>query len=241
MVAALAEAAGSRPTRRVKQYLKEGLAAGRWTPGELMPSEAELVAEFGVSRMTVNRALRELQAEGLVDRVAGRRHLRRAAVPPVVDPDDPRPARGDRGARPSPPCRGAPEARGAGAARARRAARPGDRRAGVPFADRPPRQRRAAAVRRPLRQPGLRARLPEVDFTRTTPTHYLLEVAPLWEAQYAIEASAPTAKEARLLGIEPGDPCLVVVRRTMSRGVPITLARLVHPGRRYQLEGAFSP
>ena len=81
----------------------------------------------------------------------------------------------------------------------------------------------------------------EVDFTRTTPTHYLLEVAPLWEAQYAIEASAPTAKEARLLGIDPGDPCLVVVRRTMSRGVPITLARLVHPGSRYQLEGSFSP
>jgi len=81
----------------------------------------------------------------------------------------------------------------------------------------------------------------QVDFTQTTPTHYLLEVAPLWEAQYAIEASAPTAKEARLLGIEPADPCLVVVRRTMSRGVTITLARLVHPGSRYQLEGSFSP
>ena len=92
--------------------------------------------------------------------LAGRRHLRRAAAPPLVHPDHPRPARGDRVARPSPPCRGAPEARGAGAARARRAARPGDRRAGVPFADRPPRQRRAAAMRGPLRQPGLRPRLP---------------------------------------------------------------------------------
>jgi GntR family histidine utilization transcriptional repressor len=36
-----------------------------------MPSETELVAEFGVSRMTVNRALRELQSEGLVDRSQG--------------------------------------------------------------------------------------------------------------------------------------------------------------------------
>jgi GntR family histidine utilization transcriptional repressor len=36
-----------------------------------MPSEAELVAQFGVSRMTVTRALRELQAEGLVTRVQG--------------------------------------------------------------------------------------------------------------------------------------------------------------------------
>ena len=72
------------PYARVKQYLKDGLAAGRWTPGALMPSEAELVAQFGVSRMTVNRALRELQAEGLVERVAGRRHLRGAAAPGVV-------------------------------------------------------------------------------------------------------------------------------------------------------------
>ena len=40
----------------------------------------------------------------------------------------------------------------------------------------------------------------DVDFTRTTPTHYLLEVAPLWEAQYSIEAARPTAQEAALLG-----------------------------------------
>src|SRR6185369_12033941 len=59
------------PYARVKQHLKQGLASGRWPPGALMPSEAELVAEFGVSRMTVNRALRELQAEGLVDRSQG--------------------------------------------------------------------------------------------------------------------------------------------------------------------------
>jgi GntR family histidine utilization transcriptional repressor len=52
------------PYARVKKYLRDGLAAGRWTPGALMPSEAELVADFGVSRMTVNRALRELRAEG---------------------------------------------------------------------------------------------------------------------------------------------------------------------------------
>ncbi|MDP3223618.1 MAG: GntR family transcriptional regulator, partial [Rubrivivax sp.] len=59
------------PYTRIKQHLKDGLAAGRWQPGALMPSEAELVAAFGVSRMTVNRALRELQAEGLVQRTQG--------------------------------------------------------------------------------------------------------------------------------------------------------------------------
>ena len=59
------------PYSKVKAYLKEGLASGRWVPGDQMPSEAELVQRFEVSRMTVGRAIRELQAEGLVTRVQG--------------------------------------------------------------------------------------------------------------------------------------------------------------------------
>jgi GntR family histidine utilization transcriptional repressor len=80
-----------------------------------------------------------------------------------------------------------------------------------------------------------------VDFSQTTPTHYLLEVAPVWQAQYSIEAALPSADEARLLDISPNAPCLVVVRRTQQLDVPITIARLVHPGSLYLLEGAFSP
>mgnify|MGYP003398776593 CR=1 FL=1 len=37
-------AVAAAPYARVKQHLKEGLARGRWNPGELMPSEAELTA-----------------------------------------------------------------------------------------------------------------------------------------------------------------------------------------------------
>jgi GntR family transcriptional regulator, histidine utilization repressor len=59
------------PYAKVKQHLKEQLARGRWPPGARMPSESELVAQFRVSRMTVNRALRELQGEGLIERVQG--------------------------------------------------------------------------------------------------------------------------------------------------------------------------
>ena len=70
------------PYARVKQHLKDELSRGRWPPGAPMPSEAELVAQFGVSRMTVTRALHELQAEGLVERVQGvgtfAAHLHRA-------------------------------------------------------------------------------------------------------------------------------------------------------------------
>ena len=36
-----------------------------------MPSEAALMRRFGVSRITVGRAVHDLQQRGLVDRVAG--------------------------------------------------------------------------------------------------------------------------------------------------------------------------
>jgi GntR family histidine utilization transcriptional repressor len=61
----------SPPFQQVKTYLAQELARGTWLPGQRMPSESELMRRFSVSRMTVNRALRELQAEGLIERTQG--------------------------------------------------------------------------------------------------------------------------------------------------------------------------
>ena len=71
MVSTNTPGAGLAPYARVKDFLKQGLAQGQWTPGAQMPSESELVARFQVSRMTVGRALKELQTEGLLTRVQG--------------------------------------------------------------------------------------------------------------------------------------------------------------------------
>jgi DNA-binding GntR family transcriptional regulator len=51
---------------RVAGGLRRRLAAGEVTPSTPLPSEAALVAEFGVSRNTVRRAYRQLVDEGLV-------------------------------------------------------------------------------------------------------------------------------------------------------------------------------
>jgi DNA-binding GntR family transcriptional regulator len=51
---------------RVAAALRDRLAAGDFPPGTAMPSEAALVAEFGVSRNTVRRAYRYLADTGLV-------------------------------------------------------------------------------------------------------------------------------------------------------------------------------
>jgi GntR family histidine utilization transcriptional repressor len=226
---------------KVKQFVKDQLASGRWAPGALMPSEAELVAHFGVSRMTANRALRELQNEGLVDRVQGvgtfAAQLHRVSSTLTL-----RDLHGEiveRGHRHHAEVHLAREEPAAPALAQRLGMVEGARvfhtlivhhENGVPL------QCEDRYV-----NPACAPYYLDVDFTQTTPTHYLLEVAPLWEAQYSIEASAPTAEEARLLCIESAEPCLVLVRRTVSRGVPVTIARLVHPGSRYQIDGKFKP
>lgn len=67
---------------QVYTALKRDITAGRWAEGARLPSEAELVRAFAVSRITITRAVRDLQAAGLVERVAGSgtfiKHLRKA-------------------------------------------------------------------------------------------------------------------------------------------------------------------
>jgi GntR family transcriptional regulator, histidine utilization repressor len=233
--------AAAAPYAKVKRFLKDQLARGRWSPGTLMPSEAELVAQFRVSRMTANRALRELQHEGLVDRVQGvgtfAAQLYRVSSTLTI-----RDLHGEiveRGHRHHAEVHVARSERASAALAQRLGLADGaavfhtlivHHENGVPL------QHEDRYV-----NPACAPDYLGVDFTRTTPTQYLLEVAPLWEAQYSIEASAASADEARLLGIAAGDPCLAVVRRTVSRSVPITIARLVHPGSRYQIDGQFKP
>jgi GntR family transcriptional regulator of arabinose operon len=57
--------------RRVYVTLLREIQSGRWKRGDRLPSEAELGGRFGASRITVGRAVRELQLAGLVERRVG--------------------------------------------------------------------------------------------------------------------------------------------------------------------------
>jgi len=54
--------------RDVKAEILRRITEGPWGPGSLLPGEVELAQEFGCSRTTVNRAMRELSDIGLIDR-----------------------------------------------------------------------------------------------------------------------------------------------------------------------------
>jgi GntR family histidine utilization transcriptional repressor len=79
----------------------------------------------------------------------------------------------------------------------------------------------------------------DTDFTQTSPTLHLLQHAPLTEASYSIEACLPPAPEAKALAIKRTEPCLVMMRRTVSGAHVASIARLVYPGTRYSFAGQF--
>lgn len=227
--------------QKVKDYLVHEMERGHYAPGALMPSEAQLVAQFAVSRMTVNRALRELHASGMVNRVQG---VGTFAAPmnrlssnlTIRDLHEEIESRGHHH-------HAVVHLKRAEQVTAALAPRIGLSVGTAVFHTLIVHFDNGVALQcedryvNPARAPGYL----EVDFCKTTPTQYLLQVAPLWQAQYSIEASAPTRKEARLLGIAQTEPCLIVNRRTVSRNTPITFVRLVHPGGRYSLQGQFKP
>ena len=70
----------------LRAALEQDLRAGRWAPGEKLPTERELGARHGMARNTVRRALDALEAQGLIHRHVGRGTFRSApATPPAEE------------------------------------------------------------------------------------------------------------------------------------------------------------
>lgn len=58
-------------TQKVYLLLRDRIGSGTWRSGARLPSEPQLSDEFGVSRVTVRRALARLEEDGLIDRRPG--------------------------------------------------------------------------------------------------------------------------------------------------------------------------
>ena len=224
---------------QVKAFVKAKITAGEWRSGDAVPSEAALQQQFGISRMTVNRALRELVVEGLVTRIQGsgtvvaqlNRIVSTLAFRDIHEEII------ERGHEHSSQVILVESLKANASLAQTLRLRTGAKvfhsvlvhcENGVPiqFEDR---------LVNPAAAPGYLG----VDFEQTTPTHYLLEHAPLTEANYSIEASLPTAREAKYLKVKSSEPCLVMTRCTVSGVNVASLARLVYPGLRYSFNGKF--
>jgi GntR family transcriptional regulator len=67
--------------KQIADHLREAIARRRLGPGDQLPSEAQLMAHYGVARMTARNALRLLQDEGLITAEHGRGVYVRARPP----------------------------------------------------------------------------------------------------------------------------------------------------------------
>jgi GntR family histidine utilization transcriptional repressor len=74
------------------------------------------------------------------------------------------------------------------------------------------------------------------DFTRTTPTAYLIATVPVDDLEHTVAAVMPASDHQHLLDIGPGEPCLSLHRRSWSSGRVVTAATLLYPASRYALQ-----
>lgn len=221
--------------RRVHELIGLQIRSGKWKPGLQLPSENQLVRALGLSRMTVNRALRELAQEGLVTRTAGvgtfvAEDKTPSALFEVRNIADDIAQRGHRHSTEI-----IEAVREPGTAEDPLAA-DGEvlRTLLVHFEDDTPIQVEDRRV-----NPAVAPAYLDQDFTARTPHHYLSEIAPMTRGEHVVEAVLGDERECRLLRIERTEPCLLLLRCTWSGPLLVSTARLIHPGSRNRLEGEF--
>ena len=225
---------------QIKRSVIRDIDAGRLKPDDRVPSETRLAAEFNASRMTANRALKELTEEKRIVRIQG--------VGTFVARPRPEAALLEIKSISS-------EIRDWGGEHSAHIICVEE----VAASDELLRKMRLKAKGRVFhsimvhRDKGLPVQYSErwinpvvapdfldQDYTKTTPSDYLLAVAPVQEAEHEIEAILPGKQIAGHLEIPEKTPCLRLTRRTWALNQVATFSRLISPGSRYSLKGRFS-
>jgi GntR family histidine utilization transcriptional repressor len=236
----LTEQAASTPIfQRIKDYILDEIRCGQWKEGDVIPTEAALAKKFSVSRMTVNRALRELSSEQILNRIQGSGtyvapQKYQATLVEIKSIAEEIRARGHRHRS---------ELHQLARSKATDLlAQQFGLAAGhalfhsiiVHFENEIPIQVEDRWV-----NPALAPDYMQQDFASTTPNEYLMRAAPLQGADYRIEALNPPHDIAEMLQITQKEPCLVLKRKTLSMARVASIATMWHPGNRYQFAGGF--
>lgn len=227
--------------QQLKDFIIEQISSGVLQPADRVPSENELVEAKKVSRMTANRALRELTDEGYVERIAGRGTFvsdfrSRSDLVEVQNIADEIAGRGHVHS-----CEVVRQALQRAEGEVAQALHVGEDTEVfhlllVHFENGTPIQVEDRYVLANFAPQCL-----EQNFELLTPSAYLTGIAPLQEAEQAVRAALPDERIRERLEMAENEASLVVIRRTWSKGRPVTFSRLHHPGNRYELTGQYTP
>lgn len=225
----------------IRQTLEQAIISGDWPAGHRVPSEHELMVQYGCSRMTVNKALSALAEAGLIRRrrragtfvaargseesvlkihdiraeitASGRQHHYRLLERVIrkATAEDARRLQLSTGAK----------------IMAIRACHDAD---AQPF-----------ALEDRLLNLATVPDIVDAPLDQIPAGSWLLEKIPWTDAEHQIRAVNADAVTARGLQLDRGAACLQVDRTTWRDGATITQVRLTYPGESHVLLGRFSP
>lgn len=230
--------------QRIRAEVEQRIRSGQWPPGHRIPPEHALMADYGCSRMTVNKALGALAEQRLIVRRKGSGSFVRTPDPQIesvaLQIPDIAVEVGQRGMA----------YRFELLSRRRRAARPGlaqeqalaagDGRVlelrGLHLAD-----GRPFALETRLLNPQMLPEALERDFSDTSPGSWLLRTIPWTTATHRIGAVAANAAQAGHLRVAAGSACLTIERQTWRGGDCVTFVRQLFLGTHYELVAGSAP
>lgn len=226
---------------KVKRHILENIGSGKWGAAQRVPSENEIVKAFGVSRMTANRALRELRDEGVLVRIAGvgsfvaNRHARAHPLAIRSIAEEIR----ERGHEHRAEIIALERVRADAKLAEDFAIAAGEPlfHSSIVHAE----SGRPVQLEQRYVSPRVAPEYLSVDFRRTTPHDYLVKVAPLQEVEHLLRAVMPDERTRRLLDMKRNEPCLLMIRRTWALSQIASVAHLYYPGSRYEMSGRFRP
>ena len=224
---------------RIKDFIRSRIADGTWREGDKIPSEAELARQFDASRMTVNRAVRELAERGDLHRLQGLGTFVSggATRAPLFEVQSIRQIIQDRGERHVCKPISLERHRLDGQTAGYLGLSPGIEAyylEAVHSCGGQPLQ-----LERRFVNPGLAPEFMNQDFRMLTASEYLLKHVPFTEVEHTVDAIAADAEIERLLGLAIGTACLRLTRRTLLDRAIITRVELIHPGDEFKLTGRF--
>lgn len=221
--------------RQIEQYLLEQIQNGSFPVNHKIPAEKQLACDFGVSRMTANKAIARLVQDGYLSRHAGLGTFvtDRKAESSLLELHNI-----------------ADEVRARGFVYSNDV---------ICLESLPADDAIALNLGIPLytsvfhsilvhRENNLPIQLEDryinprwvphylqTDFSQHTPNEVLVSNCPLSHMEHIVEATLASEQEAQWLEMPPAGACLSLLRRTWSGDNLISYARLIHPGKRYKL------
>ncbi len=223
---------------QIKSAIDKKIETAEWPANFQVPSEDDLAGTFRASRLTVRRALRELQADGVLLRIQGRGTF---VIGPRMQcaifnlPD------------------AAEEVMLSGGAHSSRVLQHE-----VLSADNPRRSMLQSSLEDPVfyskllhLEDGTPIQIEEryvnsveapdylqQDFAVISPNFWLLRNTIVTTVDNTIRAIRADEDAREILQIEVNQPCLLVDRQTWRDGIPVTRSRFTYPGDRYRLRSS---